>query len=166
MQYVTRNQALKKLQLKLAEFRRLCILKGIHPREPKKKVQGQNKTYYHVKDINYLLHEPLLKKIRWGCSYLGESRVMELCGQTVGELARALLLLCQTYISSSTWQRCLACKAYPSPLIQLFPFIACRELYAYEKKVRRAKAKKNRDLAARLVELRPTYRLDHLVRER
>ncbi|GAB4820488.1 hypothetical protein N2152v2_007534 [Parachlorella kessleri] len=104
VQYMTRNQTLKKLQLKLAEFRRLCILKGIHPREPKKKVQGQNKTYYHVKDVNYLLHEPLLKKIR--------------------------------------------------------------ELYAYEKKVRKARAKKNRDLAQRLAERRPTYRLDHLVRER
>lgn len=101
---MTRNQALKRLQLKLSEFRRLCILKGIHPREPRKKTQGAHKTYYHAKDIAYLLHEPLLKKVR--------------------------------------------------------------ELHAYEKKVKKAAAKQNKDAAARLARHRPTYRLDHLVKER
>jgi len=67
--YISRNQALKKLQLSLADFRRLCIMKGIYPREPKnrKKVNKGStayKTYYYVKDIQYIAHEPVLKKFR------------------------------------------------------------------------------------------------------
>ncbi|AES81736.1 putative BRCT domain-containing protein [Medicago truncatula] len=59
--FVTRTQALKQLQISLPLFRKLCILKGVTPREPKKKFKGNDKTYYHVKDISFLHHEPLVE---------------------------------------------------------------------------------------------------------
>ncbi|KAM5355397.1 hypothetical protein ACJ41O_002043 [Fusarium nematophilum] len=67
--YVTRNQAIRKLQISLPDFRKLCIWKGIYPREPRsrKKVyksSTSSTTFYYAKDIQYLLHEPLLQKFR------------------------------------------------------------------------------------------------------
>ena len=58
-QYISRAKALKKLQLSLADFRRLCILKGVYPRAPQKKPEGADKTYYHVRDIRYLAADPI-----------------------------------------------------------------------------------------------------------
>ena len=68
--YVSRKTAMKKLQLNLKDFRRLCILKGIHPREPRNRKRAQKgdmtkiKTLYHEKDIRFLLHEPIVWKFR------------------------------------------------------------------------------------------------------
>jgi pescadillo protein len=73
-------------------------------REPKKKAKGQGKTYYHVKDINFLAHEPLLETFR--------------------------------------------------------------ALRSYERKIKKAKAKRAYHAVDRLEERKPQYGLDHLVKER
>ena len=93
--FATRNQCLQRLQLRLPEFRRLCILKGIHPREPRKKLSGQNKTYYHVKDIAFLLHEPLLAKFREARSHARKVRRAKAKGQT--EAAERLVAAAPRY---------------------------------------------------------------------
>ena len=84
--------------------RKLCIFKGVFPREPKKKVKGNHHTYYHLKDVAFLHHEPLLEKFR--------------------------------------------------------------DIRAYEKKISKADAKKNKERANFLKEHRPTYVLDRIIRER
>ncbi|KIL65627.1 hypothetical protein M378DRAFT_10735 [Amanita muscaria Koide BX008] len=67
--YITRTSAIRKLQCSLADFRRLCILKGIFPREPRNKKRANKgssapASFYYTKDIAYLAHEPVLKKLR------------------------------------------------------------------------------------------------------
>uniref|UniRef100_A0A6B2L0A1 Pescadillo homolog n=1 Tax=Arcella intermedia TaxID=1963864 RepID=A0A6B2L0A1_9EUKA len=51
------------MQISLPEFRKLCILKGIYPREPKKAPAGKEKTYYLRKDIIFLQHEPIITRL-------------------------------------------------------------------------------------------------------
>ncbi|XP_048434825.1 LOW QUALITY PROTEIN: pescadillo homolog [Pyrus x bretschneideri] len=102
--YVTRSQAVKQLQVSLPVFRKLCILKGVFPREPKKKVKGNHHTYYHLKDVSFIQHEPLLERLR--------------------------------------------------------------EIRAYERKVKKADAKKNKERTALLKERRPTYKLDRIILQR
>ncbi|XP_049830018.1 pescadillo homolog [Schistocerca gregaria] len=68
-QYVSRKQAMRMLQLSLKDFRRLCILKGIYPREPRNRKRAQKgasgiKTLYHKKDIQFLMHEPIIWTLR------------------------------------------------------------------------------------------------------
>ncbi|XP_050094553.1 pescadillo homolog [Anopheles aquasalis] len=67
--YLTRRAAMKKLQLSMKDFRQLCILKGIYPREPKNRARAQKgsqdiKILYHKKDITFLLHEPIVWTLR------------------------------------------------------------------------------------------------------
>ncbi|KAJ2984280.1 hypothetical protein NUW58_g6105 [Xylaria curta] len=67
--YITRTQAVKKLQISLPDFRKLCIWKGIFPREPRNRKKASKSstastTFYYAKDIQFLLHEPLLQKFR------------------------------------------------------------------------------------------------------
>ena len=45
-QYLTRSKAIRKLQVSLKDFRRLSILKGVYPREPKRKFEGTNTRKY------------------------------------------------------------------------------------------------------------------------
>eukprot|EP01117_Protostelium_nocturnum_P006092 TRINITY_DN2193_c0_g1_i1.p1 TRINITY_DN2193_c0_g1~~TRINITY_DN2193_c0_g1_i1.p1 ORF type:complete len:594 (+),score=234.74 TRINITY_DN2193_c0_g1_i1:52-1833(+) len=62
--FVTRRKAIRELRLSLGEFRKLCILKGIHPRDPNNKSRNTRQVSYHRKDISFLKYEPLINHFR------------------------------------------------------------------------------------------------------
>lgn len=62
--FISRAKAIRKLQLPLMDFRKLCILKGVHPRDPKRKLGKTHLTYYHLKDIKYLEQDKTIDYFR------------------------------------------------------------------------------------------------------
>nr|CDS25601.1 expressed protein [Hymenolepis microstoma] len=67
--YITQKQAMRMLQISLPNFRRICLLKGIYPVEPRNiKKAGHGSTeprvYFNRKDIAFLRWEPLIETFR------------------------------------------------------------------------------------------------------
>ena len=58
--FMSRKRAMRKLGLNLKDFRRLCILKGVFPRQPNRKLEVAHRTYYHIKDLKYLMSDKLM----------------------------------------------------------------------------------------------------------
>uniref|UniRef100_A0A0N4ZD00 Pescadillo homolog n=1 Tax=Parastrongyloides trichosuri TaxID=131310 RepID=A0A0N4ZD00_PARTI len=76
--FIGRSEALAKLQITLDEFTRICVLKGIYPREPRNrrtaaKGVSTNKIFYNVRDIKFLANEPLLNTLREYNAFLKKS---------------------------------------------------------------------------------------------
>ncbi|TVU45555.1 hypothetical protein EJB05_05044 [Eragrostis curvula] len=175
--YITRTKAVNYLQISLATFRKLCILKGVFPRQPKKKVEGNHKTYYHMKDIAFLLHDPLIEK--FSSAYLSAYCLVDANSMNswihTFQFERAVMLLTNassmaTKDSKVLYLRVVKVVLHVPTLLDtlvVFWLLVCFwEIKVHRKKVKKAVAKKNKDLAERLLNRPPTYKLDRLILER
>mmetsp|Transcript_57222 Transcript_57222/g.139514 ORF Transcript_57222/g.139514 Transcript_57222/m.139514 type:complete len:710 (-) Transcript_57222:112-2241(-) len=96
--FIGRSKCLKMLQITIKDFRRLCILKGIYPREPLNgRVPGKKKgqTFYHIKDIRAIAHEPILEKFREFRAFM--KKIRRAAGRNEPDEAARKNAICPTY---------------------------------------------------------------------
>ncbi|ORM40681.1 Pescadillo -like protein [Babesia sp. Xinjiang] len=116
--YITRTQAIRRLQVSLKDFQRLCILKGVYPRDVargntltskgiNRKKLKKDKIYYHINDVRYLGSGDLLAKFRDIRAHLKRYRKLVARGELYDAKIREKK--CPTYsLASIVKERCPA----------------------------------------------------------